>query len=80
MAGMGTDMKELEFISKSPVYEDNNSAIRVATCPRLTPTMKFIAVKYHWLRQHVESEEVKIGKVESSKQLLDIFTKGLQGG
>jgi hypothetical protein len=79
LEGMGLDSGKLEFISKSTVYEDNNGAIRVATCPKLTPTSKFIAVKYHWFRQHVESGEVKIVKVESSKQLADIFTKGLQG-
>eukprot|EP00957_Ditylum_brightwellii_P034544 2619030-Ditylum_brightwellii.AAC.1 len=62
MAGMGTDTKKIECISKSTVYEDNNGAIRVVTCPKLTPTSKYIAVKYHWFRQHVESGEVKIVK------------------
>eukprot|EP00957_Ditylum_brightwellii_P029402 2222671-Ditylum_brightwellii.AAC.1 len=76
---MGLDSGKLKFNSKSTVFEDNNGAIRVATCPKLTPTSKFIAVKYHWFRQHVESGEVHIVKVESSKQLADIFTKGLQG-
>eukprot|EP00957_Ditylum_brightwellii_P097555 7429872-Ditylum_brightwellii.AAC.1 len=71
--------KELKFVSKSTVYEDNNGAIRVALCPKMTPTSKCIAVKYHWFRLHVESGEVEIVKVESSKHLADIFTKGLQG-
>ena len=79
LAGMGSDPKKLKFISKSTVYEDNNGAIRVATCPKLTPTSKFIAVKYHWFRQHVESGEIQIEKIASNKQLADIFTKGLQG-
>eukprot|EP00957_Ditylum_brightwellii_P069161 5251847-Ditylum_brightwellii.AAC.1 len=38
MAGMGIDIKKLEFISKSTVYEDNNCAIRVVAHPRLTST------------------------------------------
>ena len=71
--------KQLQFISKSTVYEDNSGAIRIASCPKLTPISKFIAVKYNWFRQHVESGDIKIEKVESSKQLADIFTKGLQG-
>ena len=71
--------KQIKFVSKSTVYEDNAGAIRVASCPKLTPTSKFIAVKYHWFRQHVESGDIKIEKVESSNQLADIFTKGLQG-
>eukprot|EP00957_Ditylum_brightwellii_P071130 5406759-Ditylum_brightwellii.AAC.1 len=46
--------KELKFVSKSTVYEDTNGAIRVASCSKMTPTNKFIAVKYHWFRQHEE--------------------------
>ena len=79
LQGMGIDSGKLKFVSKSTVFEDKNGAIRVATCPKLTPTSKFIAVKYHWFRQHVESGEIHIVKVESSKQLADIFTKGLLG-
>eukprot|EP00957_Ditylum_brightwellii_P008594 652059-Ditylum_brightwellii.AAC.1 len=30
--------KELKFISKSTAYEDNNGAIRFASCPKMTPT------------------------------------------
>eukprot|EP00957_Ditylum_brightwellii_P123857 9441539-Ditylum_brightwellii.AAC.1 len=79
MAGMKTDTKKLEFISKSTVYVKNNGAIRVVTYPRLPPSSKFIAVKYHWFRQHVQSEEVKFVKVDFSKLLAGAFTKGLQG-
>ena len=79
LQGMVIDSGKLRFVSKSTVFEDNSSAIQVATCPKLTPTSKFIAVKYHWFRQHVESGEIHITKVESSQQLADIFTKGLQG-
>ena len=65
--------------SKFEVYEDNNGTHIVATCPKLTPTSKFIATKYHWFRQHVDSGEIDIKRVDSKKQLVDIFTKGLQG-
>ena len=41
---MGLNSGKLKFNSKSTVFEDNNGAIRVATCPKLTPTSKFIAV------------------------------------
>jgi len=71
--------KKIKFISKSTVYEDNNGAIRVATCPRLTPTSKFIAVKYHWFRQHVENKDIEIEKVDTKLQKADVFTKSLTG-
>ena len=47
LTGMGQDSGKLRLTSKSTVYEDNNGAIRVATCPKLAPTSKFIAVKYY---------------------------------
>ena len=73
------DISKMTVTSKSTVYEDNNGARIVATCPRLTPTSKFIATKYHWFRQHVDSGEIEIKRVDSKNQLADIFTKGLQG-
>ena len=60
------------------VYEDNNGAIVMTTSPRMTPTSKHIAVKYHWFKQHV-GKEFLIRKIESENQKVEIFTKGLQG-
>ena len=50
---LGIDSENLKFVSSSTIYEDNSGAIVVATSPRMTPTSKHIAVKYHWFRQHV---------------------------
>ena len=74
---LGIDCKNLKFVSSSTIYEDNNGAIVVATSPRMTPSSKHIAVKYHWFRQHVGKEFV-IWKIESENQKAYIFTKGLQ--
>eukprot|EP00957_Ditylum_brightwellii_P008995 680211-Ditylum_brightwellii.AAC.1 len=71
--------KDLKFVLESTVYEDNYGAIRVASCPKMIPISKFIVIKHQWFRQHVESGEVEIVKVESSKQLAYTFTKELQG-
>ena len=73
------DTSKMTVTSKSTVYEDNNGAQTVATCPRLTPTSKFIATKYHWFQQLADSGEIDIKRVDSKNQLADIFTKGLQG-
>ena len=75
---LGIDSENLEFVSSSTVYEDNNGAIVVATSPRMTPSSKHIDVKYHWFSQHV-GKEILIRKIESENQKVDIFTKGLQG-
>ena len=75
---LGIDSENLKFVSSSTIYEDNNGSIFLATNPRMTPTLKHIAVKYHWFRQHV-GKELVIWKIESENQKADIFTKGLQG-
>ena len=75
---LGIDCENLKFVSSSTVYEDNNGAIVVAKSPRMTPSSKHIAVKYHWFRKHVGKEFV-ILKIESENQKAEIFTKGLQG-
>ena len=75
---LGIDSENLKFVSSSTVYEDNNGAIVVAKSPRMNPSSKHIAVKYHWFRQHVGKEFV-IRKIESENQKAEIFTKGLQG-
>ena len=61
---LGIDSENLKFVSISTIYEDNNGAIVVSTSPRMTPTSKHIAVKYHLFRQHVGKEFV-IRKIES---------------
>ena len=73
---LGIDSEKLKFMSSSTIYEDNNGAIVVATSPRMTPTSKHIAVKYHWFRQHVGKEFV-IRKIDSENQKAYIFTEGL---
>ena len=75
---LGIDYENLKFVSSSTIYEDNNGAIVMATCPRMTPSLKQISVKYHWFRKHVGKEFV-IQKIESENQKADIFTKGLHG-
>ena len=66
---LGIDSEKLKFVSNSTIYEENNGAIVVATSPRMTPSSKHIAVKYHWFRQHVGNEffdsEDQIRKSES---------------
>ena len=75
---LGIDSENLKFVSRSTIYEDNNRSIVVATSPRMTPTSKQIAVKYHWFREHIGKEFV-IRKIESENLKADFFTKVLQG-
>jgi hypothetical protein len=72
---LGQDKYKARMYSK--VFEDNNGALQLARAPRITPRTKHYGVKYHFFREAVASNEVKLYKIESSKQLADIFTKGL---
>ena len=74
---LGIDSENLKFVSISTFYEYNNGSIFVASSPRMTPTSKHIAVKYHWFSQHVGNEFL-IQKIKSENQKADIFTKVLQ--
>ena len=78
LANYRFDTSKISYTTKSKVFEDNQGAIVVATSPRMTPTSKFIAVKYHWFREHV-GKAFDIVKISGNEQIADMFTKGLQG-
>jgi Reverse transcriptase (RNA-dependent DNA polymerase)./Integrase core domain. len=66
------------------VWEDNVGALTLSNLelPRMTPRSKHIAVKYHWFRQHVSTDDgadggIVVKKIDTKNQLADIFTKGL---
>ena len=82
IAQVVTGEEEVKVVMKSDVWEDNNGALTVATMPRITPQSKFFAVKYHFFREHVKTDdnpkgEVHIQKIDTKRQLGDIMTKGL---
>lgn len=69
--------KAFEIRTHSKVFEDNNGALTLASCPRMTPRSKHIAVKYHFFRDHVTKGNIRIYKIDTKEQQADIFTKGL---
>ena len=76
---IGLDENKLATI-KSTVWEDNNGALTLANLepPRITPKAKHFAIKYHWFREQLRPKEIQIVKVDTTKQVADIFTKGLR--
>jgi hypothetical protein len=61
------------------IHEDNVGALTLANLEpgRMTPRSKHYAIKYHWFREHVHANRVKIVKIDTANQLGDLFTKGL---
>ena len=47
------DSENLEFVSRSTVYEENNGAIVLIEIPNMNPTSKHSYVKYNWFMQHI---------------------------
>lgn len=62
------------------LFEDNNGALELAMKPRYRPRTKHIAIKYHHFREHVTKGLVTIKPIDTTEQISDQFTKGLQEG
>jgi len=59
------------------VYCDSRSAIAISENPVSHERTKHIAIKYHYIREAIEHEEVKMEFCRSEQQLANIFTKAL---
>ena len=60
------------------VFEDNNGVLILATTPQMTPRSRHIAIKYHFLKEHVHNGNIQNHKVTSKQQVADCMTKGLE--
>ena len=62
-------------------FEDNEGALALASkeLPRVTPSSKHFAVKYHWFRSKLDNPNynIKLLPIDTSVQKADLFTKGL---
>ena len=63
--------------NETPIYCDNTSAINLTKNPVLHSRTKHIEIRHHFIRDHVQSKNIKVEFVNSDKQLADIFTKPL---
>ena len=60
-----------------PLFEDNQGAIKIAQNPINNSNSKHIDVRYHFIRELVESREISIIYVPSADQHADFLTKAL---
>jgi Reverse transcriptase (RNA-dependent DNA polymerase) len=68
---------QVHYQAKSTVFEDNAAALGLATTKKFTPRTRHMACKYFWFLEKVEQGLATIVKVESEKNMADIFTKNL---
>ena len=56
---------------------DNNAAINLSEDPALHDCIKHIDIKHHFLREHVQSNEISLSYINTNDNIADIFTKAL---
>nr|GEY67231.1 hypothetical protein [Tanacetum cinerariifolium] len=62
---------------KIPIYYDSNSVIAISCNTVQHSRTKHIAVRYHFIKEHVEKGMIEQYFVKTDYQLADIFTKAL---
>ena len=59
------------------IFEDNQSAISLAKNPKFHGRSKHIAIKYHFIREQVNSGKIELRYCKTSDMIADFLTKGL---
>ena len=62
---------------RATVFEDNNSALLLATTHRVTNRTRYYAVKWHWFWEAHRLGKFKVAPIDTTDQNADYFTKGL---
>nr|GEY68735.1 retrovirus-related Pol polyprotein from transposon TNT 1-94 [Tanacetum cinerariifolium] len=75
---MQTQLTDYGFhFNKILIYYDLKSAIAISCNPVQHSRIKHIAVRYHFIKEHVENGTIELYFVKTDYQLADIFTKAL---
>ncbi|GJY94844.1 retrovirus-related pol polyprotein from transposon TNT 1-94 [Tanacetum coccineum] len=75
---MPTQLTDYGFhFNKILIYCDSKSAIAISYNPVQHSRIKHIAVRYHFIKEHVEKGTIKLYFVKTDYQLADLFTKAL---
>ena len=71
------DLSEREFEGAKPltIFEDNTGCIALSRNPVQHKRSKHISIRYHWIRERVQSGELKLAKIDTKLNTADIFTK-----
>ena len=72
LASMGLQQKE-----PTTLNEDNQGTIALSKNPKSHARTKHIDIKYHYVREVVEREEIELVYCSTDKMIADILTKGL---
>lgn len=71
-------LNELTGVNNSvQLYNDNQSAQKLAHNPVFHNRTKHIDVKYHYIKKLIESRVIKLDYLSTQEMIADILTKGL---
>ena len=62
---------------KVPIMCDNTSVIQMSKNPVFHSRTKHIDIRHHFIRDHIEKEDIQLVFIDSLNQIADIFTKPL---
>ena len=65
--------------NKISIKSDNTSTLNISKNPIQHSRTKHIEIRHHFIRDHVQNEDITLEFVPTEDQLLDIFTKLLNG-
>ena len=68
---------QVEYDEPIPIYRDNTSVIRISKNPVMHSKTNQIAIKYHFLQEHVAEKKIRVDYVGTKEQVEDIFIKPL---
>ena len=67
-----------ESLVRSTVFEDNQGCLSLVNVPKMSPRNKYLALKYHFFRNHIGKEKgIEAKYISTLEQRADILTKGL---
>ena len=66
-----------DIANPTPLLSDNNGALAIARNPCDHQRSKHIDIRYHYIRERADSNDVALVFVGTEKQLADVMTKAL---
>jgi hypothetical protein len=72
-------LSDLGASSPGPIviYEDNQGCIALGHNPIYHKRSKHIAIRYHFVRERIQSGDIKLSYLPTDQQLADLLTKPL---